>query len=129
IVMNELLFKQINSGYKIFIEASISFRQAIIKEEYLSNQIDKIQIKQALQKLERYQSKEEMAYYYQLIDEEQYSLFTKVIMEDYYDQVYTWSKHKYDLKIIHNESNNCLNELKTFYHNQEKEQEYATHSH
>jgi tRNA 2-selenouridine synthase len=111
IIMPEYLYRKIINSRKLLIETELKKRIEIIKEDYLKDGYTKEEIIKALKSLERYIGEKQVNEYVKNIEEEEYEVAIKNLIEKYYDKVYT-TKHKDFEKTFQNtDEEKCVNEI------------------
>ena len=111
IIMPEYLYRKIINSRKLLIETELKKRIEIIKEDYLKDGYTKEEIIKALKSLERYIGEKQVNEYVKNIEEEEYEIAIKNLIEKYYDKVYT-TKHKDFEKTFQNtDEEKCVNEI------------------
>lgn len=113
----EYIHKKMKEGLHIFVGASIDFRCDLIVNEYTKNKSSKEDIIFALDKLNKYISKDTIEEYKKLVEEEDYFTVTKELMIKYYDPMYTHTsdKYKYELKVEVDNIENTAKEIENWF--------------
>lgn len=113
----DYIHDKMKEGTHIFLDASIEFRKNIILEEYLKEENSKEEILEALLKLEKYISKENISRYKYLVENERYDEVVEELMKKYYDPMYTHTskKYNYSLQLYINNLEDTIENIYNFY--------------
>lgn len=94
VYLPEVVHDSILNGCHIIIDTSMENRVKIIMEDYAG--ADKDELKECLDKVGKYISKERYEKYSVLLEENKLSELSEILMEKYYDPLYDLSINKYE---------------------------------
>lgn len=111
------IHEKMKNGIHIFLDASLNFRAKVILEEYLKGENAKEDILGCLDKLERYISKENIARYKELVQNDEYEFVVEDLMKKYYDPMYTHTSntYEYDLNLQITDLDKCSETIFNWY--------------
>ncbi len=90
----ESIFQSMTDGYHVLLETSMDHRVEIIMEDYAKAPVDEMLA--CTTKLRRYLKEEDVVRYEEMLKNKEFALFSRSIMEEYYDPLYQKSINKYD---------------------------------
>jgi len=90
----ESIFKSMTDGYHVLLETSMDHRVDIIMDDYAKAPVEEMLA--CTTKLRRYLKEEDVVRYEEMLKNKDFSLFSRSIMEEYYDPLYQKSINKYD---------------------------------
>lgn len=99
IIIPEYIYKSMEEGIHILIDAELDFRAELILEEYTKDKNAKEEILKALESLSRYISSKNINSYRELIEKEEYEEAAKELMVKYYDPMYLNGIKKYEYSL------------------------------
>lgn len=101
IIIPDYIYKAMEQGVHILVDADLSFRTKLIMEEYTKYTSSKEEILKALEALGKYISSKNIERYKELISKDQYVQVIEELMVKYYDPMYLngINKYEYDYKI------------------------------
>lgn len=111
IVMPEFLYQKISGDYKIYIDCPLHKRIQIIKEEYISDDLDWDKLNKAFNRLRRYHSNNKIDLYLEQLDNNQSELVIESLIVDYYDKVYSSMMDNFKYRYTNNDEKQCVNNI------------------
>lgn len=102
IIIPEFIFKKMEQGIHILIDADIESRCELIINEYTKEENSKEDILKSLDMLSKYISNKNIDRYKNLVVNEQYYKVAKELMIKYYDPMYLNGFNKYNYEINYN---------------------------
>ncbi len=111
IIMKDCLFDKILNSKKIYIDAPLSHRIKIIKNDYINDTFNKQDILDSLEKLRRYISNEKIDNLIKLNNDEKYDEIIEFLMINYYDLNYKCSVHEYFEHFVNEDNKICATEI------------------
>lgn len=95
-IIPDYIFKSMEEGVHVFIDADIEFRCNILVKEYTKNKNCKKEILGALENMGKYISQKNIERYKELVNKEEYNEIAQELMIKYYDPMYMNGMKKYD---------------------------------
>lgn len=102
IIIPEFLYKKMEQGVHILVDADIEYRCKIIINEYTKTENSKEDILKSLDMLSKYISYKNIDRYKALVVKKQYYEVAKELMIKYYDPMYLNGINKYNCELLYN---------------------------
>lgn len=111
IVMLGKLYDKTRGNYKIYIDCPLDRRVQIIKEEYITDDLDLDKLKITFEKLKRYHGSDKINNYIIQLENNQSELVIENLIVDYYDKVYSSKSNDFITHFTNNNEKDCVNEI------------------
>lgn len=111
IVMPGYLYDALINSRKLYIESDLESRIKTIKKEYVKDEYDINEIVEPLNKLRKYISGKDIDEYITHIQNNEYEIVIKGLIEKYYDKAYNSKGKIYEKTFVSNDENKCADEI------------------
>lgn len=120
IIIPDFLYKRMEEGIHVLVDANIDFRCKLIIDEYTKKENSKEDILNSLDLLRKYISSDRIDHYKELINKGNYNSVAEDLMLKYYDPMYLngIKKYKFDLEVNVSSIDQTSNEIEKWFYNE-----------